>query len=294
MVVITLTDCPIGLRGDLTKWLLEIQPGVFVGNINSRVREKLWERIKSSCKNARVVMVYNTNGEQKLGFKVFGGAWEPIDFDGIKLILRPSPSRLKKSESLKPGFSKFAKIRTAKRMTSAKSRFPTDYIVVDVETTGLDADKDSIIEIAAIKIEGNAIIEKFSTLIRSNIPIPQKIIELTGITESMLLDNGVELSPALSKFLEFVGPLPVVSHNADFDLGFLRNACSRCGLPLFSNRCIDTLSLSKRVVSGVKNYKLSTLAEHFGISQQRQHRGEDDCIATKQLYEKLIDMLESS
>ena len=70
MVVIVLTACPVGLRGDLTRWLLEISPGVFVGHLDARVREKLWERIVELSKNGRAIMVYSARNEQHLAFKV--------------------------------------------------------------------------------------------------------------------------------------------------------------------------------------------------------------------------------
>jgi CRISPR-associated protein Cas2 len=116
MVVITLTNCPLSLRGDLTKWLLEINAGVFVGQVNKRVRENLWERVVKFVGNGRATMVYSTNNEQRLGFKIHGNVWEPINFDGLKLVLRPSPSHVNKSSGLKPGYSKASKWRMAKRM----------------------------------------------------------------------------------------------------------------------------------------------------------------------------------
>lgn len=90
MVVIVLTACPAGLRGDVTKWLLEIAPGVFVGNLSTRVREKLWERIVSLVKNGRAIMVYSARNEQHLAFKVHQPDWEVIDCDGLQLIKRPA------------------------------------------------------------------------------------------------------------------------------------------------------------------------------------------------------------
>jgi DNA polymerase III epsilon subunit family exonuclease len=208
-------------------------------------------------------------------------------------MLRPSPSRLKKTSALKPGFSKAASRRLAQRMTSAKPLFPESYVVVDLKTTGLDPGKDEIIEIGALKVQEHDICDSFSMLIRVHQPVPPNIVELTGITDSVLAEKGLELPNALSQFLDFVGLLPVVSHNADFDYGFLRSACARCGVELFSNKCVDTLSLSKRVVREVKSYKLATLAEHFGITFEEPHRSADDCRAIQQLYEKLIPLLET-
>lgn len=100
MIVVHLTACPPALRGDMTKWLFEIATGVYVGDVSARVRDNLWDRIKLSCKLGRAVMVYNTNTEQGLDFRVFGDTWEPIDFDGLKLMLRPSPSRIAQRRSM--------------------------------------------------------------------------------------------------------------------------------------------------------------------------------------------------
>jgi len=293
MVVVTLTDFPSSLRGDLSKWLLEIQAGVFIGNVSARVRDSLWKRIREACKNGRAVMVYSATGEQRMNFRTLGDTWEPIDFDGIKLMLRPSPSRLKNiTSNLKPGFSKAAARRTAKRMAAAQSRFPASYVVIDLETTGLDADKDEIIEIAALKVEEHEIRDDFSVLVRVDRALPSKIVEITGITDAILSEGGVNLSVALTGFLEFIGAMPMVSHNVGFDYEFLRGACARCGLPLFANRCVDTLPLAKRLVKEVSNYKLATLAGHFGIEQEAPHRSANDCRTTQMLYAKLIDLLE--
>lgn len=86
-----MTDCPPQLRGDLSKWLCEINTGVYVGQVSQRVREALWIRVCENLKNGRATMVYSTNGEQKMDFRVHNTAWEPVDFDGLKLMRRPLP-----------------------------------------------------------------------------------------------------------------------------------------------------------------------------------------------------------
>lgn len=92
MTVVILTACPPGLRGHLTRWLLEISPGVFVGVVPARVRELLWERIVELVGRGRAIMVHSTRGEQRLAFKTHGHGWEPVDFDGIQLMRRPRAS----------------------------------------------------------------------------------------------------------------------------------------------------------------------------------------------------------
>lgn len=292
MLVVTVTDCPAALKGDLTKWLLEINAGLYVGKVNARIREKIWARVKAGCKQGRAVMVYSAGNEQRLDFKVVGSAWEPIDFDGLKLMMRPNQARQKTSPELKAGFSKAAQWRTAKRMTPAKSCFPESYAIVDLETTGLNENEDSIIEIGAIKIIGREVEATFEALVKTAQPISDKIADMTGISNKMLEELGLEPNLALSQLFEFIGFLPIVSHNVYFDYSFLRSACSRYGLPLLSNRSIDTLSLARRFIKGVKDYKLKTLAEFFEMDYTVTHRTLSDCRITGLLFEKLIKMNE--
>lgn len=292
MIVLTLTDCPPALRGDLTKWLQEINTGVYVGKVSTRVREHIWKRVQENAKSGRVTMVFNINNEQRMDFRVHNTSWEPIDFDGLKLMLRPSPARMQQLSEKRLGFSKAAKIRKAKQFSKAnrKKIYPEFYIVVDIETTGLSLTENEIIEIGAVLVKEKQVMSRFQRLIKPKKSISKSIEDLTGITNEMLNLEGKELSEVLSEFLEFAGDLPAISHNADFDYGFLRSACQNSSLPLFSNRCVDTLSLARRLVDDVKDYKLSTLLEYFKINADGMHRSIKDCMATQQLYEKLIEI----
>lgn len=93
MVVIVLTACPEGLRGHLTRWLLEVSAGVFVGHITARVRTLLWTRVVELSQDGRALMIYSQQNEQHLAFKVHGHHWQPTDYDGVLLMRRPSPDR---------------------------------------------------------------------------------------------------------------------------------------------------------------------------------------------------------
>lgn len=125
MIVIVLTACPVGLRGDLTRWLLEISPGVFVGHVSARVREKLWERVHELVKDGRAIMVYSARNEQHLEFKIHNCDWVPVDCDGLTLIKRLSentPRKLSVEEITetfvgkpKRGWSKASKYRKARK-----------------------------------------------------------------------------------------------------------------------------------------------------------------------------------
>lgn len=291
MIIITMTDCSIGLRGDLTKWLLEISPGVFVGQVSARVRDQLWERIKDTTKDGRVTMVFNTNNEQRLDFRVYNSTWEPIDFDGIKLLLRPSPSRIKQIGKLRLGFSNASKRQMAKRVTNKRDcMYPNTYVVIDVETSGLHPEKHEIIELGAVLVKEHDITERFSIFVRPKNAITSVIEQITGITNDILQKEGVQISDAMQRFITFLGNHPVVSHNMDFDYSFLHKACVDCNLPPPKNRRIDTLALSRRKVKQVSNYKLSTLATHFAIDITQQHRSLADCEITYQLFEKLMKL----
>ncbi len=300
MIVITLTSCPPALRGDLTSWLMEIDTGVFVGHVNARVRDELWKRVIAHAKNGRATMVFSTNKEQRMDFRVHNASWEPIEFDGLKLMLRPSLSRAlsgNRSSALAPGFSQASQMHIAKQMAKRKRSlpsFPSRYALIDVETTGLDLQKDNIIEVAAIQINQGEVIGSYQALIRQGQPLPDAIVALTGISDTLLSQQGIQLEDAMSSLISFVGDLPVVSHNVSFDYNFLRAACAKCGLPLFSNPCTDTLTLAKRLVKDVHDYKLTTLADYFQISKETSHRSTSDCLTTKSLYEKLIEIIETA
>ena len=115
--------------------------------------------------------------------------------------------------------------------------------------------------------------------------LKNEIIELTGITDELLRKEGQPPEETLSEFLKFIGNNRIVGHNLAFDMPI--NACRKYGLPPPSAKCEDTLTLAKRKISGVRNYKLATLAEHLSIPYEAAHRALSDCQITNQLYEKL-------
>lgn len=119
MVVLVLTACPPGLRGYITRWLLEISPGVFTGHVSARVRDLLWEKTVSLAKDGRSIMVYSARNEQHLQFMVHRHDWVPTDFDGIQLMMRPrneaAPTPGRTEGDLRPGWSNQAVWRRARR-----------------------------------------------------------------------------------------------------------------------------------------------------------------------------------
>ncbi len=296
MLVICLSKCPPALRGDLTRWLQEIDTGVYAGHVSARVREELWERIVSNIKDGRATMVYSARNEQRMEFRVHNTGWIPIDFDGLKLMLRPRSNLPRKAEPPEEsrGYSTATAIRRAKKFGARGRRAESQmecYVVIDVETTGLSGRDDRIIEIGAVRVENGEIAGQFEVLIKYDGKLPEKVRELTGITDEMLAENGVPEAEALQALLSFSADLPLVMHNMAFDLNFLRQACRRCGLPMPANRVTDTLSLAKHMLDDIDNFKLTTIAAYFGIEPSMAHRSLSDCITTKLIYEKLIEFL---
>ncbi|NEG54817.1 type I-E CRISPR-associated endoribonuclease Cas2e [Bifidobacterium platyrrhinorum] len=115
MVVIVLTACPVGLRGDLTRWLLEISAGVFVGHVSAKVRDRLWERIVDMIRDGRAIMVYSARNEQHFAFRVHRADWIPEDCDGLELIKRPKDSAQSGTGARRKGWSNASKWRAARK-----------------------------------------------------------------------------------------------------------------------------------------------------------------------------------
>lgn len=165
------------------------------------------------------------------------------------------------------------------------------FIVLDIETTGLNASKDRITEIGAVKIVDKEIVDSFHTFVNPGIPIPPKITELTGITNDMVKD-APSIEEALAKFRQFCGTSALVAHNAPFDIGFIREASKSIDWEI-TNPIVDTLTLSRELLKDLKKYKLDILAKHLGVKLENHHRASDDARATAEIFIKLIDMLEA-
>lgn len=293
MVVLSLTDVPMALKGDLSKWMLEINSGVFVGSFSARVRDELWERVCENIKNGKATMVYSTNGEQGMDFRVHNTSWQPVDYDGLKLIKK----RFNPGDILPDGFSKAAKYRKIQRIQqSKKEKEPvlTDvdsYTVIDIETTGLRPEKDEITEIAAVKCTNGVETASFCKLIRVEQNLRENIIKLTGITDEILQSEGENCGEVMRAFTEFVGDSEIVCHNAAFDIAFINHVCELHGLPKRSNTIHDTLDMAKEeICNQISSYKLTAIAQYFDIAETQTHRALADCRLTAAVYEKLKAM----
>lgn len=164
------------------------------------------------------------------------------------------------------------------------------FVVFDIETTGLSKETESITEIGAVKVVDGKIIDRFSTFVNPERPIPTEITKLTGITNEMVADAPV-ITEILPKFLEFCQDAVLVAHNANFDTGFIRlNAERKCGIEV-KNTVLDTLELSRALLPELKKHKLDIVCEQLGVSLEGHHRAVNDAEATAEVFLKFIDML---
>ncbi|MEZ0537314.1 PolC-type DNA polymerase III [Caldicellulosiruptoraceae bacterium PP1] len=165
------------------------------------------------------------------------------------------------------------------------------FVVFDVETTGFDAHKDKIIEIGAVKVKNNQIVDKFSTFINPNMKLPKKIIELTSIDDNMLVD-APQIEEVIVNFFEFCKDSILVAHNAQFDIGFIKQAFIQNNLK-FDFTFIDTLELSRRLLKELNSHKLNKVAQHLNIELISHHRAVDDAQATANIFIEFVNRLKS-
>ncbi len=167
------------------------------------------------------------------------------------------------------------------------------YVVFDFETTGFNAGGfDSIIEIGAVKIKDGMIIEKYDELINPGRPLPQKIIDVTNITDAMLEGKDNEEN-AVRRFIEWFGDCPMVAHNAKFDVSFLEMAYKKYNFGTFTNPIIDTLELSRTLDNTYARHSLSALVKRYDVpwDESAHHRGDYDAEGTALVFYKMLKKL---
>ena len=168
------------------------------------------------------------------------------------------------------------------------------YVVFDLETTGLSANEgDSIIEIGAVKIQKGVIIDRFDELIDPGKPLDEKIIQITSITNEMLIGKPNEKDMVI-KFMRWCENLPLVAHNARFDLSFLEMAHLKYDLGRIKNTVIDTLGLSRYLESHERYHNLATLVKRYNIEwdEDKHHRADYDSEGTALIFYKMLKKLE--
>ena len=165
----------------------------------------------------------------------------------------------------------------------------TTYCVLDLETTGFSATTEKITEVGIMKVKDGKVLEEFSTFVNPEKHIPQRVTEVTNITDEMVKDAET-IDKVFPKILKFIEGSVLVAHNAGFDIGFLKQNAKKLGYE-FDYTYVDTLSLAKDLFPNYKKYKLGKIAENLGIKVEVAHRALDDVDTTVKVFNVMIDML---
>ena len=305
--VITLKNVPNSLRGDLSRWMQEIATGVYVGNLNSRIREYIWKRVTDSVGNGEATLSFSSRNEIGYSFCSFNTERQVIDYDGIPLVLIPSKqSDEENKKELQLGFSNASKYHQARRKERSYStkilqkqqaegksgasadfekRTMQEFVFLDIETTGLDADTDQIIEVGAVKVSDGKEIE-FHRLINTDVHVPEAVQKLTGITDAVL-KSGVLLEECLRDLYAFIQGAVLVGYNLSFDIKFLNRAFEKYSLEPINNKTLELMYEAKKRNSFQVNYKFETTLKEYRIDQIVLHRALDDAKLMYQLFIKM-------
>ena len=163
------------------------------------------------------------------------------------------------------------------------------YVVFDIETTGFSPEKNKIIEIGAVKVIGGEIVDRYSTFINPEVPIPFRIEELTSIRDDMVITSPT-VDVILPQFMEFCTDCIMVAHNADFDMSFIKRNCALLGMEC-NPTIVDTVALARVLLPQLNRFKLDTVAKALNISLDHHHRAVDDAACTAEIFVKFIEKL---
>lgn len=305
--VITLKKVPNSLRGDLTRWMQEISAGVYVGNFNTKVREFLWKRVTDTVGEGEATMCYSCRNEIGYSFCTWNTERQVVDYDGIPLVLIPAKdSTESKDDYIKNGFSDASRYHNAKRTAGALHRISQvngqikktsaqddrnernakpDCVFLDIETTGLNVDRDQIIEIGVIR-ESKSQVSEMHKLIKTDISIPDTIHKLTGISGEML-KSGETLKDSMYAFRSFIKDAVLIGYNISFDIKFLNKALEKYDLEPIYNKTIELMNEAKKRNGFQANYKFETTLKEYGIDTPVPHRALEDAKLIQLLYHKM-------
>ena len=201
---------------------------------------------------------------KKTGIKMLYGVEFYMVDDELKYIKNPSPVELNKSK----------------------------YVVLDLETTGLNCYYDRIIEFGAVKVEHGIVTESMDILINPERPLPKRIVEITNITDKML-EGQPKITEALPKILNFIGDAILVTHNASFDFSFLQHALMRCNMPIMNNAVIDTLPLSRYLFPESRSHTLGSLCRNMDVvyDEDSAHRADYDAKVLNDVWQPMLVLL---
>lgn len=167
--------------------------------------------------------------------------------------------------------------------------FPKDFTVIDLETTGLSAEYDEIIEVCAIRIRNNEIAESFQSLVKPECEVDDFITELTGIT-NVMLEDAPSPESVIPQLHDFIGNDIVVGHNVNFDINFLYDYMLQLLDIKFDNNYVDTMRIARKLFPNFKHHRLSDIVDYLGLSCDEHHRAMADCKLTLSCYLHMHDI----
>lgn len=187
----------------------------------------------------------------------------------------------------KVSFKKLQREKNIRKKGVSKLEVIDSYVIIDIETTGLDPRFDDIIEVSAIKILGNKIEETFTSLVKIDYEIPDFVTNLTGITNELLFCKGKELETVLTEFNEFVSDQIILGYNVNFDINFIYDNMYNLFNKEFKNDFIDVMRMCRMTHKELKHHRLIDMLNFYNISNNQEHRSLSDCIQTKEVYDKV-------
>ncbi len=182
--------------------------------------------------------------------------------------------------------------RTQRKKGCSLLDFPSNYVLFDIETTGLDPEYDEIIEIGAIKVNNYEVVDEFHSLIKPNEKIDEFITDLTGITNEMV-ENAPNIEDVLPNFINFIGDSILIGHNVNFDINFIYDEMVNLDLGIVNNDYVDTMRLSRILLPELLHHRLKDLAEFYEISSEGSHRALKDVQITNDVYLKLYEEMKN-
>jgi len=166
-----------------------------------------------------------------------------------------------------------------------------EFVIFDIETTGISMRNCRITEIGAVIYKGGEVLREFDTFVNPGIPIPAEIVEITGITDEMVKD-APDITTAFDMFCEFAGDRVLIAHNANFDMGFMKIAAEECHKKL-TNSYLDTLALSRYVNTDTNKHSLERLIDYYKLPHENHHRAQDDARMLAHVFEKMVEKLKT-
>ena len=226
-----------------------------------------WDTIGITDTENLQVLPYVYDSYKKNGIRVLNGVELLLVEDDLRILTNLSGKSLPSFKNLEDG----------------------SFVVFDIETTGLLKYRDAITEIGAVRVENGEITEIYNQLINPERILPEKIVEITGITDAMLADKP-KIEEVLPEFLDFCGNSLIVGQNTEFDVGFIRHNAHKLGLE-FDPIYLDTLPMARALFDDMGKFSLDKIARKLDIPAFNHHRASDDATATAQIFIKMYKMI---